>query len=203
MSQSDSYSSFERKFLAPARRILRAVYLPFVRVLAALHIPPNAVSFSQVILAALVVYLVPSQPRIAFILFVVSIMMDGLDGALARATNRASPFGALFDQYCDHLREVMVIAGLAWHGALNPFLAGMYGVLYPGFNLTLYLCNYYRVPLSFAIKSYLIVYPALFGFLWLGVNVLDLAVSVSLLAMGIAILLGLYRLSTAMRSSQR
>jgi phosphatidylglycerophosphate synthase len=202
MSQSDSYSSLERKFLAPARRILRAVYLPFVRVLAALHIPPNAVSFSQVILAALVVYLVPSQPRMAFGLFVVSIMMDGLDGALARATNRASPFGALFDQYCDHLREVMVIAGLAWHGALNPFLAGMYGVVYPGFNLTLYVCNYYRAPLPFAIKSYLIVYPALFGFLWLGENVLDLAVSASLLAMGIAIILGLYRLSVAMRSSQ-
>lgn len=197
MSNSDSYSSLERKFLAPARRVLRAVYLPLVRILAALKISPNAVSFSQVILALVVVHLMPTQPRIAFILFVTAIVMDGLDGALARATNRATQFGALFDQYCDHIREVIVLAGLAWHGALNPFMAGVYGVTYPGFNLTLYLCNRYRAPLPFAIKSYLVVYPALFVFLWFDANWLDIAVVASLVSMGIAIILGLYKLKNA------
>ena len=152
---SDSYSSFERKFLAPARQLLRGVFSPFVRLLAALHVSPNAVSFSQVILGFIVVALMRSQPRLAFVLFVAAIALDGIDGALARATNRATKFGALFDQYCDHIREVTVIAGLAWHGALNPFLAGIYGVTYPGFNLTLYLCNANRVPLPIAIKSVL------------------------------------------------
>jgi phosphatidylglycerophosphate synthase len=195
---SDSYSSLERKFLSPARKFLRAVYSPLVNVLAALRVPPNAVSFSQVILAVIIVLLTPTQPRIAFILFVVAIALDGVDGALARATNRASKFGALFDQYCDHLREVIVVAGLAWHGALNPFLASFYGVTYPGFNLTLYLCNSYRAPLPFAIKSYLIVYPALFVFLWFNLNVLDAAVALALSLMGLAIAVGLVRLSHAM-----
>lgn len=195
---SDSYSSFERRFLLPARKLLRAVYAPLVNVLAALHISPNTVSFSQVILALVVVWLIPSQPRIAFVLFVAAIALDGVDGALARATHRASSFGALFDQYCDHIREVIVVAGLAWHGALNPFLASVYGVTYPGFNLTLYLCNLHRASLPLAIKSYLAVYPALFAFLWFGVNVLDAAIAVSILAMGIAMAVGLWRLSRAM-----
>jgi phosphatidylglycerophosphate synthase len=202
MSNSDSYSSLERKFLTPARRVLRAVYLPLVRILAALKISPNAISFSQVLLAFVVVYLMPTQPRIAFVLFVTAIVMDGLDGALARATNRATRFGALFDQYCDHMREVIVVAGLAWHGALNPFLAGVYGVTYPGFNLTLYLCNHYRMPLPFAIKSYVLVYPALFVFLWFGANWLDVAVSASLLSMGVIIILGLFKLQNAMSRSE-
>ena len=194
----DSYSSLERRFLAPARKLLRSVYSPLVIVLAALHVPPNAVSFSQVVIAAIIVWLMPTQPRIAFILFVVAIALDGVDGALARATNRATKFGALFDQYCDHLREVIVVAGLAWHGALNPFLAGLYGLTYPGFNLTLYLCNSYRAPLPFAIKSYLIIYPALFAFLWFNLNILDIAVALSLTLMGLAIAVGLWRLARVM-----
>lgn len=194
----DSYSSLERRFLAPARKLLRAVFAPFVALLAALHISPNAVSFSQVILAGVIVWLMPAQPRVAFVLFVAAIALDGIDGALARATNRVTKFGALFDQYCDHIREVVVVAGLAWHGALNPFLAGIYGMTYPGFNLTLYLCNANRVPLPFAIKSYLVVYPALFAFLWFGANFLDAAVALSIALMGIAIALGLWRLSRVM-----
>jgi phosphatidylglycerophosphate synthase len=194
----DSYSSLDRKLLTPARGLLRAVYSPLVRVLAALRVSPNAVSFSQVILGVVVVVLVPQHPRVAFVLFVVAIALDGVDGALARATNRATKFGALFDQYCDHAREVIVVAGLALHGALNPFLAGMYGLTYPGFNLTLYLCNSNRVPLPFAIKSYFIVYPALFAYLWLGVNFLDAAIALSILLMGFAIAAGLWRLSRAM-----
>ncbi|MBI5034446.1 MAG: CDP-alcohol phosphatidyltransferase family protein [Chloroflexi bacterium] len=199
-SSSDSYSALERKFLLPARNLLRAVYLPLVKLLAALHVSPNMVSFSQVILAAIIVWLMPTEPRICFILFVVAIALDGVDGALARATNRATQFGALFDQYCDHIREVVVVAGLAWHGGMNPFLAGIYGVTYPGFNLTLYLCNLYHAPLPFAIKSYLVVYPALFVFLWFGVNMLDVAAALSIAFMALAIAVGLWRLSRAMNT---
>lgn len=195
---NDSYSSLERLFLSPARKLLRAIFSPFVALLVALRISPNMVSFSQVILAGIIVWLMPTQPRLAFILFVAAIVLDGIDGALARTTNRATRFGALFDQYCDHIREVIVVAGFALYGALNPFLAGIYGVTYPGFNLTLYLCNANHVPLPFAIKSYLVVYPVLFVFLWFGINLLDYAVALSIVSMGIAIAFGLWRLARAM-----
>ena len=199
---NDSYSSLERKFLAPARRVVRAFFAPIVRVLVALRVSPNAVSFSQVILGAVVVALMPTQPRVAFVLFVVAIALDGVDGALARATNRVTKFGALFDQYCDHIREVTVVAGLALYGALNPFLAGIYGITYPAFNLTLYLCNHYRAPLPFAIKSYLIVYPALLAYLWFGANFLDAAVALSIVLMALAIVVGLWRLRSVMDQSK-
>lgn len=194
----DSYSALERKLLAPARKLLRVLYSPVVRVLAALRISPNVVSFSQVPLGVVVIALMPAQPRLAFVLFVAAIALDGVDGALARATNRATAFGALFDQYCDHIREVTVVAGLALYGALNPFLAGLYGLAYPAFNLTLYLCNLHRAPLPFAIKSYLVVYPALFVYLWFGANVINTAVTLSMALMGLVIAQGLWRLQRAM-----
>ncbi len=194
----DSYSSLERRFLVPARQWLGVVYTPFVRALAALRITPNVVSFSQVLVAVGVIVLIPTQPRLAFVLFVLAIALDGVDGALARALHCATPFGALVDQYCDHIREILVVSGLALYGALNPFLAGLYGLTYPAFNLTLYLCNLHRVPLAVAVKSYLIVYPAIFVYLWFGVNVNDWAVVLAIAVMGIAIGQGLRQLRGAM-----
>ncbi len=43
--------------------------------------------------------------------------IDLLDGALARATGRASPFGAVLDSTLDRLSEAAVLAGLAFHFA--------------------------------------------------------------------------------------
>ncbi len=194
----DSYSSLERRFLVPARKLLLTIYHPFIRALAALRITPNLISFAQIPVGVIAVALMPSQPRVAFILFVAAIMLDGIDGALARATNRASAFGALFDQYCDHVREVVVVAGLALHGALNGFLAGLYGLAYVGLNITLYICNQQRVPAPFALKSYAIVYPAIFLFLWFRVDFLDDAVALYIAFTIVTVAFALRRLKSAM-----
>src|SRR5919199_4984309 len=39
---------------------------------------------------------------------------DTLDGALARATNRVSVFGAFLDSVCDRYAEAAVFLGLVW-----------------------------------------------------------------------------------------
>ncbi len=94
----------------------------------------------------------------------------------------------------------MVVAGLALYGALNPFLAGLYGLTYPAFNLTIYLCNFYKSPLPVAIKSYMIVYPAIFAYLWFQTNFLDAAVGLSITLMWIVIAQGLWKLRSVMNN---
>lgn len=195
---SDSYSAAERRILGPARGILGAIYGPIAQVLARLGVPPNAVSLSQIAVGVAVVLLIPTEPRIALVLFIAALAIDGIDGALARATGRVTKFGAMLDQYADHIREVLVIAGLAAHGALHPFLAVMYGVAYPGVNLTLYLCNLHRVAMPLAVKTYLTFYPAMAVYLWSGVNYLDWAGVLAVGTMGLVVAQGLWRLRGAM-----
>lgn len=43
--------------------------------------------------------------------------LDLVDGAVARATNQATPFGAVFDAVLDRLSEALVLAGIAWYFA--------------------------------------------------------------------------------------
>ena len=163
--RGDSYSALERQFIGAFRQTLLRATRPLVSLLARLGVHPNVLSVSQVVGSVAVVALIPTHPRLAFVLFLALLLIDGLDGALARATDQASGFGALVDQYCDHIREVTVVGGLAFWGALAIVPAVLYGLLYTGLNLTLYLANAHGAPIPWAVKSYLVVYPALFLYL--------------------------------------
>ncbi len=196
--QADSYSAFERRFIGPFREGLHRVTAPLVRLLARFGVPPNALSASQVVGGFVVLALVPEHPRVAFVLFLGLLLIDGLDGALARATGKASQFGALVDQYCDHAREITVVGGMALFGALAILPAVLYGLVYTGLNFTVYLANAHGAPVPWAVKSYLIVYPALFLYLWFGLDVLTPAVVLSEGLMLVTIGMGMRNLSRAM-----
>jgi CDP-diacylglycerol--glycerol-3-phosphate 3-phosphatidyltransferase len=197
-SPSDSYSSAERKLIGPFRQRLLLATRPLVLLLARLGVHPNVLSASQVAGGFAVLALVPGNPRAAWVLFLAVLLLDGLDGALARATGKASAFGALVDQYCDHIREITVVGGLALWGGLAILPAVLYGLLYTGLNLTVYLANAHGAPVPWAIKSYLVVYPALFLYLWFGLDVLTPAVVLSEGLMLVAIGTGLRNLARAM-----
>lgn len=191
----DSYSAFEHKFIGAFRQRLLWATRPLVRLLARVGVHPHALSVSQIVGGFVVLALVPAQPRLAFVLLLVLLLIDGLDGALARATGKASAFGALLDQYCDHIRKVTVVAGMAVWGGLALLPAVFYGLIYTGLNLTVYLANAYHAPVPWAVKSYLVVYPAQFLYLWFGLEWLTAAVVLSELLMLVAIGIGLRNLS--------
>ena len=193
--RGDSYSALERQFIGAFRQTLLRATRPLVSLLARLGVHPNVLSASQVAGSVAVVALVPTHPRLAFVLFLALLLIDGLDGALARATGQASAFGALVDQYCDHIREVTVVGGMAFWGALAIVPAVLYGLVYTGLNLTLYLANAHGVPVPWAVKSYLVVYPALFLYLWFGLDLLTPAVVLSEVLMLIVIGIGLRNLA--------
>lgn len=194
----DSFSSFERQFVGPYRSTFAWLSSPLVRLLVTLRVPPNAVSVTQIPLALCVIGLLDSMPRMAFLLFLSTLLLDSLDGALARAYGRTSTFGALCDQVCDHTRETLVIVAVALPGALHVAAAVVYPFIYALFNFLLFFCNYRGAPVPWAVKSLLTFYPALFLYTFFGVNWLTPAVSVALLFMGMGALLALRNLSRVM-----
>lgn len=194
----DSYSALEKLVRDPIRVLLYRLYRPIVLLLARFRVPPNFISFLQIPLGLVIVWAIIPFPKVAFLLMLFCIVLDGIDGALARHIGRSSAFGALWDNVCDHIREVLVIAGLAWVGALSGFWAALYGLAYPGINIILALCNHYRTPVPLVIKTYLTAYPFIFLYLWFGINWLNFGIPLSVLVMAAAIFQGIYLLSKAM-----
>jgi len=152
------------------QRAIKVLFGPVVRLLAALRVSPNLVSLLQPVLGLVMALTVATHPRLTLALLLLALLLDGVDGTLARETGQASAFGALMDQFCDHAREVLLVAGLARIRALSPFWATLYALAYPGTNLTLLLCNRHGVSIPLAIKTFITFYPALFLYLWAGVN---------------------------------
>jgi phosphatidylglycerophosphate synthase len=198
MAKADSYSSIERRFLAPARRLLVRIHSPLLRLLARLHVSPHAVSLTGPLLGVVFVFMVRRDPRLSFIIWFLSVAVDGVDGALARYTGRASSFGALVDQVCDHTRETLIVVGLAWCGALSPLWGSLYPFIYTAINVTLFLGNYYGAPVPVALKSWPVLYPAILLYLLWGRNCLDLAAPLSIALMLFTIVQGLWLLSGVM-----
>jgi phosphatidylinositol phosphate synthase len=89
--------------------------------LARTRVTPNALTASGVLLcaAASVVALFENREKILFywlaaVLFVAGSLLDILDGALARAGGKSTPFGAFIDSTTDRVSEGFMLAAIAY-----------------------------------------------------------------------------------------
>jgi phosphatidylinositol phosphate synthase len=88
--------------------------------LARTRVTPNALTTAGVSLCLAAAVLVPFEHRseilvywLAAMLFVVGSVLDILDGALARAGGKSTPFGAFLDSTTDRLGEGAMLAAIA------------------------------------------------------------------------------------------
>ncbi len=93
--------------------LLRYVEVPGARAFDSIGVTPNAITlvgFSICVGSAVLVAF--GWPLFAGIAFAVGSILDLFDGALARLTGKASPFGALLDSVFDRLGEASLFVGL-------------------------------------------------------------------------------------------
>jgi CDP-diacylglycerol--glycerol-3-phosphate 3-phosphatidyltransferase len=89
--------------------------------LARTRVTPNALTASGVLLCALASVLVLFENRneivfywLAAVVFVVGSLLDVLDGALARAGGKTTPFGAFLDSTTDRVSEGFMLTAIAF-----------------------------------------------------------------------------------------
>lgn len=89
--------------------------------LARTRVTPNALTTTGVSLCIAAAVLVPFEPhgKLLFFwlgagVFVVGSILDILDGALARAGGKSTPFGAFFDSTTDRVGEGAMLAAIAF-----------------------------------------------------------------------------------------
>jgi CDP-diacylglycerol--glycerol-3-phosphate 3-phosphatidyltransferase len=99
---------------------LRKGFTPIISALQRLKVTPNQVTIAGTILNLGAAALVVTDHLIyAGIVFLVAGCFDMLDGALARSTQKATPFGAFLDSTLDRVSEGAVLAAIAYLLALR------------------------------------------------------------------------------------
>lgn len=116
VSADDAVSSKLRGGVWERSGLARSAYaglLAFGRWLSAQGVTPNALTYAA-LLAALAsgVAAAASQFFLAAVLLLVSGALDLLDGVVARAAQRSSRFGALFDSTVDRLADALPLLGM-------------------------------------------------------------------------------------------
>ncbi|HYU76578.1 MAG TPA: CDP-alcohol phosphatidyltransferase family protein [Ktedonobacteraceae bacterium] len=88
---------------------------PFLLLLAGFGVTPTMLTISSLLLI-LVSGFVLSQNHLIIggIFLLLGGLLDGIDGELARVTNRTTKFGAFLDSICDHSGDFALSLGLLW-----------------------------------------------------------------------------------------
>jgi len=113
--------------LARLRKAL-SYYLtnPIVKVLARTPVTPNFLTFLSFVLAAGAAALIVTANLLAAgFVFLAAGLLDMLDGALARRTNRVTRFGAVLDSTLDRLAEGVVLLGILFLYADEGSISGI------------------------------------------------------------------------------
>ncbi|KAH6918663.1 CDP-diacylglycerol-inositol 3-phosphatidyltransferase [Coprinopsis sp. MPI-PUGE-AT-0042] len=74
---------------------------------------PNLIGYTRVIMAALSLHYMSSNPKLCTLLYGVSCLLDAVDGYAARALNQTSKFGAVLDMVTDRCTTAGLLCYLA------------------------------------------------------------------------------------------
>ena len=177
-------------------RLLAAVFPPLVR----LGVVPDTISYVGIaLLAGVVLYFVRS-PVVAVCFLVGHIICDGMDGAYARHTGKASQSGAFTDLVCDQLGMLAVAMLAVFHNLVAPPLVGaVYISLYLVVVVFGVLINVMGLGVRITVTSKYFLYFFYAVWAFVGWNILTLVMSVFSVIMAVEVVIGYIRLKRGIR----
>ena len=113
-------------FRAHVERLIRQALGPVIEFLVRFQVSPNAVSITGFLVTIVAVGLfIGGAPVAAGLIFLLGSLLDVLDGELARASDRVTPFGAVIDSLLDRISEGVLLIAIAWYFADRGEVAGV------------------------------------------------------------------------------
>lgn len=160
------YSADEGGFMQRSQALRGRCLSPLLSVLAALRITPNHLTLLSLIagLAFCPVFLWSSKV-IAFLLLLAHVLLDGLDGPLARHTQRASNQGSFTDTGADQVVVAFSTVTLIHAGYAGAWPGGLYLFFYSLVVVFAMVRNALAIPYSWLVRPRFMVY------LWMPVEV--------------------------------
>jgi phosphatidylglycerophosphate synthase len=103
--------------------VVETVFRPVGRGVARTGISANQLTTTGLLFTAAATWAVANDHLIlGGLLLATGGLMDLLDGAVARATGRSTPFGGFYDSVTDRVSDGLILGGLAWWASDQPRL---------------------------------------------------------------------------------
>ncbi len=136
------------------------LFCPLSRIFVKLSITPNQISvFGLLVLLGFVSYL-NTNLKLSLLFLVIHLLLDGLDGAVARLSKKDCTAGEVMDTFVDYTGMFIVIWTLGLYAYLDPSLGLLYVFLYLmmlGLMIVRYLL---KIKPKFVLRSKYVIYPS-------------------------------------------
>jgi phosphatidylglycerophosphate synthase len=172
-----------------------AVFPPFVR----LGLVPDTISYIGISLLAGVILYFVRDPVVAVLFLAGHIICDGLDGAYARHTGKASQSGSFTDLVCDQLGMVVVAIAAIFHHLVSPLLGTVYVALYLIVVVFGVIINVMGLGTRITITSKYFLYSVYGIWAGWGINLLAPMMSFFSVVMAVEVAIGYLRLKRGIR----
>ncbi|MEO0445479.1 MAG: CDP-alcohol phosphatidyltransferase family protein [Verrucomicrobiota bacterium] len=166
---SDREEVTQRKFAQFRTRMLG----PMVSPLQHLGVTANQITLAGVCFLIPYAYFFEEAPRIASLLIWLYVLCDGLDGVYARATNTATPAGALADVFADQMGMVVTCLLLIHASLVTPVLGAYYCAIYLVMIALSVVQNHLEIPMQTILRSKYPLYGLVGVWAYAGINVFD------------------------------
>lgn len=171
--KSDCYSQGERGWMEFGQRSRAYVLRPLLVLLTGLRITPDAVTlFAALTGLGFVPFWLMGQKAIALVVLWSHVLLDGLDGPLARHQHVASSRGSFTDTFADQV--VVTAVAIAWMMeyplAVNICAGAVYIFLYALVVAMAMVRNALNAPYSWLVRPRFFVYAVLGIDAWFGSN---------------------------------
>ncbi|MFH1509427.1 MAG: CDP-alcohol phosphatidyltransferase family protein [bacterium] len=190
MSNISGLSKEESGFWNKWNNMKKPIFEPFVKICQILKIQPNWISYTAIVLSIVFYFLISKDILWATVILFAGLLLDGLDGPVARATGKAGPRGAITDVTADMLAITFTAMAWAKIGLVEYNLTVIYVLFYALILFSTFVRNAMDKP-----HGYMIIRPRLttyilflFFVIW-NVNLLPVAFWMSVVYLGIVLVM--------------
>ena len=195
--KADCYAASERNMMVFTQQVRGWLLAPLLRLLTALGVKPDHLTFLSLLagLAFCPLFFV-SKPA-AFVMIALHVLLDGLDGPLARHAGVASRKGSFTDTMSDQTVIVASTLTLMWCGIAGLVPGALYMVTYTVVVLFAMARNALDTPYSWLVR------PRFYVYAWFAVETYWLPGTIDYLLWVCVVLLAIKALSGFVRIRKR
>ena len=159
IEKSDCYSAGDRKIMELSQKIRGVLLLPLLKIFTGLHIRPNHISFLSLLCGWAASYLIfISYYKSSLYLLLAHVLLDGIDGPLARYQNNSSNAGSFVDTLVDQIVIVSLAIVLMEREILGVFPGGIYIFIYTAVVTFSMVRNAIKIPYLWVLRPRFLVY---------------------------------------------
>lgn len=147
-----------KKFAQNRTNILK----PLLNILDKLKITPDMISILGLLSVFIFVYFIQKNLIWAGVFMILHIVLDGIDGSLARYKNQASQKGALMDIAVDQGGIIIAVLGFIYFGLVDSFWASLYIIAYTLMIGFVIILNTFNKSPKYIFRSKYLVYVIFF-----------------------------------------